>query len=76
MKKLSSIDAELEDLDQVRMRQQAAQLGLVDEHPDERPILREVREHPLDHQRALESLRPYRDREEHLSHAAGADSVE
>ena len=58
------------------MRQQAAQLRLVDEHPDEGAILRQMREHPLDHQRALESLRAYRDREKHLRHAASADSVE
>ena len=68
--------SELEDLDQVRVRQQAAQLGLVDEHPHERPILRQMREHPLDHHRALETLRPHRDGEEHLRHAAGADSLE
>ena len=50
MKKLSSIIAELEDLYEVRVRQHAAQLRLVDEHPDEGGILRQMREHPLDHQ--------------------------
>ena len=66
--------AELEDLDEVRMRQQAAQLGLVDEHLDERAILRQMREHPLDHERALEAFRPHRHRAEHLRHPASADS--
>ena len=68
--------SELEDLNQVRVREQAAELRLVDEHLDERAVLREVREHPLDHQRALESLRPERDREEHLRHPSHADPIE
>ena len=76
MKKLSSTLSELEDLNEVRVRQQAAQLGLVDEHLNERAILREMREHPLDHQRALESLRAARDAREDLRHSAGADPIE
>jgi len=58
------------------MRQQTAELRFVDEHADELAILRQMREHPLDHQDALETFRPDRDRQEDLGHPARADPIQ
>src|SRR4029079_11016555 len=68
--------SDLEELDKLRMRQQAARLGLVDEHVDERGIIQQLRKDPLDHHGSLEALRANNDGEEYLRHSSDADSIE
>src|SRR5450432_1675131 len=67
---------ELVNLDQVGVGEQPANLRLVDEHADENSVLRQVRQDPLDDERALKTLRAPRHRAEDLRHPAVPDPIE
>ena len=68
--------AEVEDLDDLRVRQLRGQLRLVDEHRDEVRVRRQVRKDPLDDQDLLEAVRRGDLRAEHLGHAAHGQPFE
>jgi hypothetical protein len=68
--------AEVEDLDDLRVRELRRQLRLVDEHRDERRVGREVREDPLDDEDLLEPVRGANLRAEDLGHASDGEALE
>ena len=75
--KCDAVDAaELEDLADVRVRELARDLRLVDEHLDEVAVLSHRREDPLDRDDLLEALDAVALGLEDLGHAADADPVE
>src|SRR5690606_26811442 len=66
---------ELEDLDDVRMRELRREAGLVEEHVDEVLVLRERREDALDDEPLLEAGWSRLAREEDLGHPADGDEL-
>ena len=69
-------EADVEDLDDVAVLEQRQHLGLGDQQLDEPPILRQVRQDPLDRDRLLEAAGGHGLAAEDLRHAADADPVE
>ncbi len=67
---------EIEDLDDVRVRERDRDLRLVDEHLDELRVHPEFREDPLDDEDLFETLDTVRLRLEHLRHAAAREQFE
>jgi hypothetical protein len=67
---------ELEDLADVRVRELAGDLRLVDEHLDEVAVLTHRRENAFDRDDLLEALDAIGLRLEHLGHATDADAIE
>ena len=68
--------AEVEDLDDLRVRQLRRQLGLVDEHRDERRVGGQVRKDPLDDDDLLEAVRRDDLRAEDLGHSADGQPLD
>ena len=68
--------AEVEHLDDVRVRQPDRDLGLGDEPRRELGVARELGQDPLDRERLLEAVRAVGLREKHLRHAADRDAVQ
>ena len=68
--------AEVEDLDDVRVRQRDGELGLGDEPVLELGVAREVGEDALDGERLLEAVRAVRLGAEDLGHPAHGDALE
>ena len=68
--------AQVEDLDDVRVRQRGHHLGLFDEHLDELLVARQVREDPLDGDHLLEAFDPLALGAEDLGHPAGRDLLQ
>jgi hypothetical protein len=68
--------AEVEDLDDVRVRQPNGHLGLGDEPGGELGITRQLGQDPLDRQGLLEPMRTVGLGQKHLRHAADRDAVE
>jgi hypothetical protein len=62
-------DADVEDLDAVRMRQVRRQARLVEEHRDELLLLGQVRQDALDRDLLFEALEPRAFGPEHFGHA-------
>ena len=69
-------DAEVEDLDDVRVRQADRELGFVDEHLHELLALREVGEDPFDDDDLLEPLDAVALRLEDLGHSPATEALE
>ncbi len=67
---------ELVNLDEVGVREQAAQLGLVDEHLYEGLVLSQLRQHPLDDQRPLEPFGTASHRLKDLGHPSRAEPLQ
>ena len=76
MKYSPSTAPELEDLDDVRVREARRELRLLDEHLDEGRVVRQVRQDALDDERALEPLRTLHTSLVDVSHTAAPDALE
>ena len=68
--------AQLEDLDDVRVVEARGELGLLDEHPRELGIVRQVRQDALHHEHALETGRTLDPSLEDVGHSTAADPLE
>ena len=69
---LAVVLTDVEDLDDVRVRERRRDARLVEEHLDERAVLVHRRQDPLDDEELLEAGDALLDREEELGHAARA----
>ena len=67
---------DVEDLDDVRMRERRRDARLVEQHLDERAVLVHRRQDPLDDEQLLEACDALLDGEEELRHAAGREPAD
>jgi hypothetical protein len=63
-------------MDDVRVVEAGGELRLLDEHPDEGLVIREVRQDPLDDEHPLEAGRTLDAALEDLGHPAASDALE